>query len=59
MLLDLLSESYFPSVNGVPNGKGGKSHPRNKRVWKKAYACYVEVRSAFPEVIMWNSIPVA
>ncbi|KAL5526392.1 CTU2 [Sanghuangporus sanghuang] len=51
VLLDLLSSTYFPSVNGASlNGKGGKSHPRNKRVWAKAYACYVEVCGAFPEL---------
>ncbi|KAL5525603.1 hypothetical protein ACEPAG_6939 [Sanghuangporus baumii] len=51
VLLDLLSSTYFPSVNGADmDGKGGKSHPRNKRVWTKAYACYVEVCGAFPEL---------
>ena len=49
MLLDLLTSTYFSSLNGTlngVNGKGGKSHPRNKRAWAKAYVCYVEVSNA-------------
>ncbi|KAI5117963.1 hypothetical protein M0805_001624 [Coniferiporia weirii] len=54
VLLDVLARTYFPpagahsGANGA-EGKGGKAHPRNKRVWAKAYVCYVEVCAAFPE----------
>lgn len=58
VLLDVLSRNYFPqkhtSSAANQKGGGGKAHPRNKRIWEKAYACYVEVSSAFPEVCASN-----
>lgn len=54
VLLDVLGQNYFPQKQTTPaaneKGGGGKAHPRNKRIWEKAYVCYVEVSSAFPEV---------
>ncbi|EEB91764.1 hypothetical protein MPER_09827, partial [Moniliophthora perniciosa FA553] len=49
--LDLISSIYFPNPEKREvdeNQRGGKSHPRNKLVWSKAAACYVEICSAFP-----------
>ncbi|KAG7089549.1 hypothetical protein E1B28_011222 [Marasmius oreades] len=49
--LDLISKIYFPDAQNKLNGehpRGGKSHPRNKRVWDKGTACYVEICNAFP-----------
>lgn len=58
MLLDMLSRNYFPQKQTSPaaNEKrgGGKAHPRNKRIWEKAYVCHVEVSSAFLEVCAPN-----
>ncbi|KAJ7158729.1 hypothetical protein C8R46DRAFT_1354647 [Mycena filopes] len=52
VLLDLVNESYFNNSHlnlGLGDaGKGGKAHPRNDGVWKKATVCYVEVCSALP-----------
>ncbi|KAF8867804.1 hypothetical protein BD779DRAFT_1229419, partial [Infundibulicybe gibba] len=52
VLLDLVQRSYF-SNHPEPNRdnsklRGGKDHPRNAAVWKKAAVCYVEPCSAFP-----------
>ncbi|KAF9267789.1 hypothetical protein L218DRAFT_893922 [Marasmius fiardii PR-910] len=49
--LDLISKIYFPNVQSTVdegNPRGGKSHPRNKRVWEKGAVCYVEICNAFP-----------
>ncbi|KAF8656243.1 hypothetical protein AX16_002679 [Volvariella volvacea WC 439] len=52
VLLDLVYRSYFSlAAEFVPrdaNGekRGGKDHPRNKRVWNKATVCYVECCNA-------------
>ncbi|KAJ7773305.1 hypothetical protein B0H16DRAFT_1511829 [Mycena metata] len=52
VLLDLVTESYFNNSSLNPGlgdtGRGGKDHPRNEGVWKKATICYVEVCSALP-----------
>lgn len=57
VLLDILTRTYFPSSTGdARSDKGGKSHPRNKKVWTKAYACYVETCGAFPEVGTTNCL---
>ncbi|ESK94693.1 cytoplasmic trna 2-thiolation protein 2 [Moniliophthora roreri MCA 2997] len=53
VVLDLISRIYFPNSEKKKvdeNQRGGKSHPRNKLVWSKAAACYVEVCSAFPSM---------
>lgn len=54
VLLDLVSRCYFSphlrTTEDVRKPKGGKDHPRNASVWKKASVCYVEVSNAFPEV---------
>ena len=49
VLLNILNRSYF---HGAANAteKGGKSHPRNKPVWDKAFVCHVDVSGAFTEV---------
>ncbi|PAV16267.1 cytoplasmic trna 2-thiolation 2 [Pyrrhoderma noxium] len=49
VLLNTLSNIYFPASASDNNDKGGKAHPRNKRVWEKAYICYVETSAAYPE----------
>ena len=54
VLLDTLSNIYFHASAGDNNDKGGKAHPRNKRVWEKAYICYVETSAAYPEVCRLN-----
>ncbi|KAJ7650220.1 hypothetical protein FB45DRAFT_887313 [Roridomyces roridus] len=47
VLLDLVTESYFPSENG--NTKGGSDHPRHhEKVWDHGTVCYVEICSALP-----------
>ncbi|KAJ7756467.1 hypothetical protein DFH07DRAFT_820684 [Mycena maculata] len=53
VLLDLVSQSYFSnhqgdSDNTMKGVRGGKDHPRNTGVWKKATVCYVEICHAFP-----------
>ncbi|KII89983.1 hypothetical protein PLICRDRAFT_108412 [Plicaturopsis crispa FD-325 SS-3] len=49
VLSDLVSRCYFsPEVAAPDDAKGGKDHPRNVRVWKKATVCYVEICNAFP-----------
>ncbi|KAJ6531827.1 hypothetical protein B0H19DRAFT_965895 [Mycena capillaripes] len=48
VLLDLVSESYFSPLTGEDALKGGKDHPRNANVWKKATVCYVEICNALP-----------
>lgn len=50
VLLDLVSESYFSPLTGEDALKGGKDHPRNANVWKKATVCYVEICNALPGV---------
>ncbi|KAH8118228.1 hypothetical protein DFH11DRAFT_1573124 [Phellopilus nigrolimitatus] len=51
VLLDILTRTYFPSTTdaGGSGGKGGKAHPRNRKMWNKAYVCYVEVCACIPE----------
>ncbi|KAJ7931545.1 hypothetical protein B0H13DRAFT_1958724 [Mycena leptocephala] len=48
VLLDLISKSYFSNHTGEAALKGGKDHPRNDGVWKKATVCYVEICNALP-----------
>ncbi|KAJ7494765.1 hypothetical protein B0H11DRAFT_1716995 [Mycena galericulata] len=51
VLLDLVSQSYFhagESSNPMKDVRGGKDHPRNAAVWKKATVCYVEICNALP-----------
>lgn len=61
VLLDVLARNYFPQkqIQAAEKGKGGggRSHPRNKRIWEKAYACYVELSGAFPEVCVTLGCP--
>lgn len=53
VLLDLVSQSYFStreSDNTMKDERGGRDHPRNASVWKKATVCYVEICNALPGV---------
>jgi cytoplasmic tRNA 2-thiolation protein 2 len=51
VLLDLVSRSYFSHQAPEEEGaRGGKDHPRNVGVWKKATVCYVELCNALPGV---------
>ena len=47
VLLDIIHQCYFRHKAEI---KGGKSHPRNERIWQKAFVCYVDSHNAFPEV---------
>ncbi|KAJ7170714.1 hypothetical protein C8R43DRAFT_1085244 [Mycena crocata] len=48
VLLDLVTESYFSAHKENVAAKGGKDHPRNTGVWKRATVCYVELCKALP-----------
>ncbi|KAF7374864.1 Cytoplasmic tRNA 2-thiolation protein 2 [Mycena sanguinolenta] len=48
VLLDLISDCYYSIPKGEDALKGGKDHPRNAGVWKKATVCYVEICNALP-----------
>jgi len=48
VLLDLISDCYYSTLKGEDAQKGGKDHPRNAGVWKKATVCYVEICNALP-----------
>jgi cytoplasmic tRNA 2-thiolation protein 2 len=55
VLLDLVNQSYFstqdpPISDDTGKPRGGKDHPRNLSVWRRAAVCYVETCSAFPGV---------
>lgn len=53
VLLDAIERVYFPAQR---TSKGGKAHPRHKKMWDKVYVCYVEVCDAFPEVRVLSCI---
>ncbi|KAK7033153.1 cytoplasmic tRNA 2-thiolation protein 2 [Favolaschia claudopus] len=48
VLLDLISDCYYSTPTNEDVLKGGKDHPRNAGVWKKATVCYVEICNALP-----------
>lgn len=51
--LDVCNRCYF-SPDSDPQEdesvKGGKAHPRKKRMWKKAFVCYIDQSAALPGV---------
>ncbi|KAF9065591.1 hypothetical protein BDP27DRAFT_1298063, partial [Rhodocollybia butyracea] len=55
VLLDLISRIYFSNKLEIKSqeakARGGKDHPRNEPVWKKASVCYVEISAGFPEMV--------
>ncbi|KIK63041.1 hypothetical protein GYMLUDRAFT_41346 [Collybiopsis luxurians FD-317 M1] len=58
VLLDLISKIYLSNRSELKSQgarenkpRGGKDHPRNEPVWKKASVCYVEISSAFPGTV--------
>jgi cytoplasmic tRNA 2-thiolation protein 2 len=50
VLLDLVNRFYISPDPALLNTEGGSNHPRNERVWKKVYVCYVEISDALPGV---------
>ncbi|KAF8627005.1 hypothetical protein AX15_004589 [Amanita polypyramis BW_CC] len=51
ILLDIINRHYLSpgSTTIDEKPKGGKDHPRNDRIWRKVYVCYVETCAAFPK----------
>ena len=51
----MLRRVYFPRGEDEERERlerkgGGERHPRNKKAWERAYACYVEECTAFGDV---------
>lgn len=51
VLLDFISNCYFPPQNSDARPEGGSEHPRYESAWNKGLVCYVDISAAFPEVL--------